>query len=63
MGSGAGSEASDLLACDLEDEASLSLAGLDGPADATDASVSAAAIIAELVMMGDVTRVCDSASS
>ncbi len=42
---------SDLLPCDLDEEGAGSWAGVDGPADATEASVSAAAIIADEAMV------------
>lgn len=42
---------SDLLPCDLDEKGAGSWAGVDGPADATEASVSAAAIIADEAMV------------
>lgn len=56
LGSEAEADASDFLACAFvvvveEEEAAGSWAGVDGPAEATDASVSAAAIMAEEAML------------
>lgn len=57
LGSDPDADASDCLRFSFEEAEALSGAGVEGPADATDASVSAAAIIADDVILRDESEV------